>query len=87
MERLNDHSPHLALFCQVTVAAQDGREHSQSGVARFTLVVLHAEQPPHHQFNTLNLRHRGTLNSHPAASLIFPLVTVAIHFQCEHHKP
>ncbi len=51
------HSPNLALLRQITIAAQDSRQHSQSGVARFTLVVLHAEQPSDHQFQTLNLRH------------------------------
>ena len=47
--------PHLALFSEVTIAIEDGCEHSQSGGARLALIVLHPQQPAHHQLNTLDL--------------------------------
>lgn len=55
--------PHFALFSQVSVAVQDGRQHPQGGVARLALVVLHAQQPPHHQLYTLDLNRGRAGNS------------------------
>lgn len=47
--------PHLALFSEVTIAVENGCEHSQSWGARLALIVLYSKQPAHHQFNTLDL--------------------------------
>lgn len=51
-------SPHLALLSQISVTVQYGREHPQRGVTRLALVILHPEQPPHHQLDALNLKRR-----------------------------
>lgn len=53
------HSPHLALLSQISITVQYSREHPQRGVTRLALVILHPEQPPHHQLNALNL-YRGS---------------------------
>lgn len=41
--RQHGHLPHSALLSQVSVAVQNGRQHPQGGVSRFTLVVLHSQ--------------------------------------------
>lgn len=75
------HSPHLALLRQIAIAAQDSRQHSQSGVARFTLVVLHTEQPPDHQFQTLNLKHTET-EEHWTLTLLASFISCGCKFRC-----
>lgn len=53
------HLPHLALLGQISITVQYSGEHPQRGVSRLALVILHAEQPPNHQLNALNLKRRS----------------------------